>query len=145
MTFKRLLPAIALALIATGCTTNSGGEPPVAPAAAGLEAGQLSGTINYRERIALPADAIIKVQIADVALMDAPSRTIAETSFKADGRQVPIPFTLSYPADRPGSHAEYAVSVRIEDASGKLLFITDTRNVLMPGGKMDLWLVNAAR
>ena len=141
---RNLLPLIALAVAVAGCTADHAAEP-VVTASAGLQAGQLTGTINYRARIALPADAVIKVQIADVALMDAPSRTIAETSFKTDGRQVPIPFTLAYPADRPDGPAEYAVSARIEDASGKLLFITDTQNVLTPGRKMDLWLVNAAR
>ncbi len=141
---RTLLPAIGLALAAAGCATNPSSAL-IAPAGKGLEAGQLSGTINYRERIALPAGATIRVQIADVALMDAPSRTIAETSFRTEGRQVPIPFTLRYPADRPSGHAEYAVSARIEDASGKLLFITDTRNAMVPGGRMALWLVSAGR
>jgi putative lipoprotein len=141
---KTFLPAIALALATAGCATAPGSEP-VTSAGVGLEAGQLSGTIYYRERSALPADVTIRVQIADVARMDAPSRTIAETSFRTEGRQVPIPFILRYAADRPSGHAEYAVSARIEDASGKLLFITDTRNAMIPGGHMALWLVSAAR
>lgn len=142
MNIKTTIGALALALAATGCMSNAAPEPMPGP---GLAAGTLTGSVSYRERIALPPDAVVKVQIADVAKQDAPSRTIAETRIETQGRQVPIAFTLTYPADRPGDHAEYAVSARIEGGDGALLFITDTRNPLPPGGKIDLWLVNARR
>ncbi|MFG3757397.1 YbaY family lipoprotein, partial [Klebsiella pneumoniae] len=41
-------------------------------------------------------------------------------------------------------HAEYAVQARIE-SRGQLLFITDTRNPLPPGGRIDLMLVRTSR
>ena len=104
----------------------------------------LSGTVNYRERIALPPGARVSVSVEDVSLADAPSRTIASTQFQAQGG-VPIPFTLTYDADRIERGRTYTVSARIEDANGRqLLFITDTRNALPRRGQsIDLWLVSA--
>ncbi|MCJ8157756.1 YbaY family lipoprotein [Sphingomonas sp. LaA6.9] len=142
MDFRTITGALALTLAATACANDVAPEPLPAP---GLVAGRLAGTVSYRERIALPADAVVKVQIADVARQDVPARTIAETRIETEGRQVPIAFELAYPADHPSAHAEYAVSARIEGGDGRLLFITDTRNPLPQNGRIDLWLVNAQR
>ena len=88
----------------------------------------VTGNITYRERMALPPTAQVEIQLADVSLMDAPSKTIAQQSFTADGRQVPFPFTLTVDQRRLDPRGRYAVSARITDASGKLMFITDTHN-----------------
>jgi len=110
-----------------------------------LRAGRLTGTVSYRERMALPRDAMLEVSLVEVARQDVPARRIARTRIVTRGRQPPIPFVLSYPADRsPNSYAEYAVQARIE-SRGQLLFITDTRNPLPPGGRIDLLLVRASR
>ena len=37
----------------------------------------VSGTVNYRERMALPPDAVVEVQLLDVSRQDAPA-TIVE-------------------------------------------------------------------
>lgn len=104
----------------------------------------LSGTVNYRERIALPHGARVSVSIEDISLADARSQTIASTQFQAQGG-IPIPFTLTYDARRIERGHTYTVTARIEDPNGRqLLFITDTRNALpRPGQSIDLWLVSA--
>ena len=88
----------------------------------------VTGSVTYRERIALPPTARIEVKLDDVSLADAPSRTLASQRFAAEGKQVPFAFALTVDrADLDPRHS-YAVSARITDADGKLMFITDTRN-----------------
>ena len=88
----------------------------------------VSGSIAYRERIALPPTAQIEVRLDDVSRADAPATNMATQSFASEGRQVPFAFTLTVDrADIDPRHS-YAVSARITDADGKLMFITDTRN-----------------
>ena len=49
----------------------------------------VTGTITYRERIALPENAIVNVQLQDVSLQDVAATVIAETTITTPG-QVPI-------------------------------------------------------
>ena len=117
----RIARALALSLATlplAACATIMPSEEPVS----------VTGNITYRERMALPPTAQVEIQLADVSLMDAPSKTIAQQSFTADGRQVPFPFTLTVDQRRLDPRGRYAVSARITDASGKLMFITDTHN-----------------
>lgn len=106
----------------------------------------LTGTVNYRERIALPSDSRVIVTISDVSLMDAPSVTIAQNQISTSGQQVPISFAVSYDRARIQPGRSYAVSARILDKRGQLVWITDTRNPLPPPGQsIELWLVQARR
>lgn len=104
----------------------------------------LTGTVTYRERIALPPDSRVIVTISDVSLADAPSVTIAQNQIVTAGQQVPISFALSYDRARIEPGRSYAVSARILDGRGRLAWITDTRNALPPPGQnIELWLVRA--
>ncbi|PJI88249.1 hypothetical protein DAH55_16665 [Sphingomonas koreensis] len=106
----------------------------------------LTGTVTYRERIALPPDSRVIVTISDVSLMDAPSVTIAQNQITTAGQQVPISFAVSYDRARIQPGRTYAVSARILDKRGQLAWITDTQNPLPPPGQsIELWLVQARR
>lgn len=66
----------------------------------------LSGTVSYRERIALPPDAVLIVEIT------ANDRSmIAEARIPTEGRQVPIPFEIGLPKDSEG-HLRAGLSSR---------------------------------
>lgn len=133
-----LLPILA-ALSACQATD---GSPPSTTAEIAAARVTLNGTVAYRQRIALPQDARLKVTIADVGRADAPAQVIAETEIETAGRQVPIPFTLDYDPTQIAPRGSYAVSARITDASGALLWITDTRfNLPAPGMPANLMLV----
>lgn len=124
----RIARALALSLATlplAACATLGPSEQPVS----------VTGQITYRERIALPPTAQIEITLADVSLMDAPSRTIAQQSFTADGRQVPFAFSLTVDQRPLDPRHSYAVSARITDASGRLMFITDTRNSVAFDGR----------
>lgn len=114
---------LSLVLFLAGCTSA-----PVVPATGtGTASSKVTGSITYRERIALPPSAVITVQLVDVSLADAPAVLIAEQVIATAGRQVPFEFALTYDASRIQPSHTYAVQVRIEN-SGKLLFISDTVN-----------------
>ncbi len=114
---------LSLVLLLVGCTSTS-----VVPAAGGGAVdGRVTGTVTYRERIALPPTAVVTVRLVDVSLADAPSVLIAEQVIRTKGRQVPFEFALAYDASRILPSHTYAVQVRVEDG-GRLLFISDTMN-----------------
>ena len=94
----------------------------------------LSGNVIYRSRMALPAGAVVKVTLQDISKADAPAEPIASATIPAEGSQVPIPFQLEYDRSRILDNHSYSVSARIEDEQGRLLFISDTRTVVITGG-----------
>ena len=78
--------ALLLPLIAA-CSTV-GGET---PADESVALGTVTGTVTYRERIALTPEAMVEVQLLDVSIADASAKLIAEQTIKPQ-HQVPIPF-----------------------------------------------------
>ncbi|WP_268239202.1 YbaY family lipoprotein [Sphingopyxis bauzanensis] len=79
-----------------------------------------------RERVAVFAQPG-RIQVD--AVPEWPRPQIADRpSFTADGRQVPFAFSLTVDQRPLDPRHSYAVSARITDASGRLMFITDTRN-----------------
>jgi|GEM_PF-2897993 len=92
------------------------------------EAAATSGTVTvevtYRERMALPDNAEITVELQDISLADAPAVVLASETRTADGAQVPFTFELSYdPAEIIENH-RYAVRAEVR-VDGELLFTTD--------------------
>jgi putative lipoprotein len=92
----------------------------------------LSGTVTYREPIALSPDAIVTVELADVSRQDAPAKVLAEQIIGNPG-EPPIPFELSYDPDAIVPNHSYAVQARIE-WEGRLLFTSDTRHCAITRG-----------
>jgi putative lipoprotein len=99
--------------------------PPFAPPATGTETAAITGTITYRERIALTPEAVVQVDLRDLSNPDTDAPPLARQIIEKPG-QVPVAFSLSYAlaSIEPG-HA-YAVSARITDR-GQLQFVTDER------------------
>ena len=101
--------------------------------AAYAQAAAVTGTVTYRERIALPPTATISVQLQDVSRADAPAEVIAEQTIPSEGKQVPFAYRLEYdPAQIVESHT-YAVRARITDGD-RLLFINDTAYLVITRG-----------
>ncbi len=85
---------------------------------------QLTGSITYRERIALPPDAVIDVQLADVSVADLAAQTVADSLINAEGRQVPVPFTLAYDPTQIVPAHQYSVRATIRGGDGMMMFST---------------------
>ena len=119
MTRTSLLFASAMLLFGA-CTPASTVATGTSPAGAsqGAEA-TLAGTVTYRQRIALPPDAVAEVRLEDDA-----GGVIAQTTVPAAGRQVPLPFALRYDRSRIVAGADYRLHARIREAGGRVLFET---------------------
>jgi uncharacterized lipoprotein YbaY len=89
-----------------------------------LSTEQVTGTVTYLQRIALPTNAVIQVQLADVSQADAPAKVIAEESINLGQRQVPVPFTLDVDSAKIDPKHTYAVRAKIT-VGGELRFISD--------------------
>lgn len=83
----------------------------------------VSGSVTYRERMALPDNATIKVQLADVSLADVPATVLAEQSFQSAGKQPPFDFSLTYDSSKIEENHAYAVRAEIM-VDGQLWFTT---------------------
>ncbi|MFO7678972.1 MAG: META domain-containing protein [Chloroflexota bacterium] len=102
---------------------QNGGPAPAETAAVPAE---VTGEATYLERIALPDDAVLTVQIQDISLADASATIIGEQSYVTDGQQVPLPFAVPYNTGDIVESNSYGLSVRMTAADGTLLFINDT-------------------
>ncbi|HXZ79754.1 MAG TPA: YbaY family lipoprotein [Terriglobales bacterium] len=87
------------------------------------KAGKITGTVAYRERVALPPNAMLTIRMEDVSKQDVGATLIAGTAFSANGRQVPIPFELSYNPAKISQKGRYVVRANV-DVDGELLFTT---------------------
>jgi putative lipoprotein len=105
----------------------------------------IKGEVLYRERIALPRDAVVNVQLLDVSLADAPAKVVAEQTLKRVG-QVPIPFSLKFDAADIKSGRTYALQARIM-VGDALWFITDTRHTIdsLTSGEPQTMVVKMVR
>lgn len=86
----------------------------------------ISGTVTYRERMALPPNAEVEVKLVDVSLADAPAVTIAETKIKPE-RSVPVPYALEFDPAKIETGHTYALTARITSGND-LLFTTTTQH-----------------
>ena len=91
----------------------------------------LEGSVAYRERIAMPPNAMLIVQLLDVSRQDVAADVLAESVIDAPGN-VPVPFTLSYDPSVVDARHSYAVSARII-VDGDLWWISAERHSVLAG------------
>ena len=82
----------------------------------------VTGTVTYRQRMALSPNAVVEVKLFDVSRADAPAVTIAEQMIKPAGRQVPIKFEIQYDPGHIDQNHRHTIQARILE-DGKLRFI----------------------
>jgi len=76
------------------------------------EVATVTGSVTYLQRTALPPEAEVRVVLEDVSLQDVPAVTLAADTVLAQGKQVPVPFSISY---HPGQVDEtHTYSLRAE-------------------------------
>ncbi len=96
---------------------------------------EVKGTISYRERLALPPDAVLEAALQDVSKADAPAVIVAQITVKQLGSP-PIPFVISYNPSVIDAGHRYAIRARIL-ASEQLLFTTDETQPVLTGSVPD--------
>ncbi|MFL4557801.1 YbaY family lipoprotein [Yersinia kristensenii] len=134
--FWQTVGGAALVASLAGCA-HKGADVPV-PAPAGATTAPIAqpavqGTVNIRERIALPPDAIVTVTLSDASLADAPTRVIAQKAVRTEGKQAPFNFALPFNPAEIQPNARIIVSAAIT-RNGQLLFITDTIQEVINNG-----------
>jgi len=115
------------ALWLSACTTSPNSSSPEmasAPVAAPVVKDSVTGTVAYRERIALPQEAVVHLQLLDVSRQDVAATIIDSVTVSSNGKQVPLSFVLTYDPARIQENSTYAVQARIT-ANGTLLFRND--------------------
>jgi uncharacterized lipoprotein YbaY len=123
--------ALSLLLLAAACREPAAPDPS-APDGQPPDTALISGTITYRERLALTDRARAEITLVDVSRQDVAAPVLARQVLSAPG-QVPIRFELEFqPADIDERMA-YAVRAKIYDR-GRLLFTTDTHTPVLTRG-----------
>jgi putative lipoprotein len=78
---------------------------------------RVSGTVSFRERIALPPGAVVTVELSDVSAADAAAAVLARTAVQVIG-QVPVPFEPSVDAADVDEQASISVWARLRSEVG---------------------------
>ncbi|MBW7982057.1 YbaY family lipoprotein [Enterobacillus tribolii] len=137
-----------------GCSSNPRGvemfgDLPTSPAVganAPVNGPAIKGSVNIRQRMALPPTAVVTVTLSDISLADAPAKIVAQKAFRTEGSQAPFYFTLPYEQELIQPQHRIILSAAIS-VDGKLLFVTDTVNEVInnnAGTQKDLLLVPAS-
>lgn len=100
------------------------------PGSASADEKTIAGEITYRERIALPPNAVVTVELADVSLADAPATIIGKQVIK-DASQVPIKFTIAFDPAVIQPETDYAIQARIT-VDNQIWFVNDERYAFDP-------------
>jgi uncharacterized lipoprotein YbaY len=123
---KRIILWAAVAIIIVGIAVYAiAVRKPPSSNEIDLIGASFSGTLTYREPVALPAGSLIEIQVRDVSREDAPAEIIAEESIVTEGQSVPIPFTVNYDPNGPRPDRVYSVFARIF-TDNKLRWVTDS-------------------
>ena len=106
-------------------------------------AGTLSGTATYRERIALPPDAVFEAVLQDVSRADAPASVLGRAKAEPAG-QPPFRFEIAYDDAAMRSGRRYVVRATVTH-QGRLLFTTDQAYPVLDGrnAPLEMLLVSA--
>lgn len=86
--------------------------------------GQLSGSVTYRERVALPPDARIIISLEDRTRANSSGTFVAQQVIEPR-TQVPVPFNLRYQPKAIDLKRNYALSATIIDGTEQILWSTD--------------------
>ena len=119
------LSIVLLALAACGDDAGPAGATIEVPSGKSPNA-SVSGTVTYRERIALSPGARLEVSLRDVSYQDAAAPLIARQTIEDPG-QVPIKFKVEYNrGDIDSRNVRIRISARIIEEDGRLAFTNDT-------------------
>ncbi len=103
----------------------------------------VTGSVTYRERIALSEGATLVVALLDTSYADASATLIARQTISDPG-QVPIKFKVEYNRDDINPRNAYSIQADIIESDGRLAFTNDTAYDVITGGNrhmVDMLLV----
>lgn len=113
-------------------------QPPSPPPAI------VSGTVTYRERMALPANATLDVWIVETTEGQATPAVLIESSLPVKGQQVPLPFELRVEPGRVQHQKTYGLQAAIR-SGGQTLFASDAPVPVITHGHPSLVALTLTR
>jgi putative lipoprotein len=125
----RLAVMMCAIVLSVGCTKKTNVTPAALKTA-------ISGNVMYLERIALPPNAVVQVQLQDVSRADAPAIVLGEQTITAS-HQVPIPFRIEYDPKQIQENHTYSITARITIESQLRWTNTNAVRVLTQGNPKD--------
>jgi copper homeostasis protein (lipoprotein) len=117
----RLLTVLAIAL--------------VLPSVLRAQPDVVTGTITYRERVALVGGAVAEVTLEDVSRADAPATIVGRVRLEPSG-QVPLRFELPFDRNRIDPSHRYGVRARILEGD-RPVFATTQATLVLTQGRED--------
>lgn len=127
---------LAILLVVLGslvaCNSNTSDDPAAAGDVASARTAQVTGTLMYRERMALPPDSVAEIWLLDTSLADVPAKEIAYQRIEDPGNP-PISFVLDYDPQQIREGMQYGVRATIRHAD-QLLFTSDTHYPVLTRG-----------
>lgn len=133
MKTKHILSGLLISLAVTSCASNSGSPVPVAgspastakdPLAAAVAPFSLKGSVFIRERMAIPADAVLTVTLSDAAGGPGATKVLAQQVKRLDGKQSPFHYLLPLQGVSIGSKSQTFLSAAIT-LNGKVIFASE--------------------
>lgn len=119
------LPLCASALLAACQTTPPPPTSGDAPMTESAESVRIQGEAMYFEKILLPADTQLRVQVLDNQLADTPRAVLAEQVTTAGPG--PYEFAIDVPRAKLRANGQYGLHLSVSMPDGSLRFVTDTR------------------
>jgi putative lipoprotein len=116
-------------------TTSSEGSGSTEPATTTTEPqgfGTVSGNVVYSERVALPADALVRISLVETPAIG-PDAVLVEQVIATRGRQVPIPFELRYDVSTVDSTRTYGIVATVT-VGGEIQFDSGSPTVVITQG-----------
>lgn len=136
----RGLLVVVLAFATSGANTELRAQDAgTAPAKASTT---INGTALYRERLALPPNAIFEALLEDTSFADARATVVARTTI-LNPSPPPIRFSIAFDPSEIDSSRTYSVRARIQ-VDGKLWFTSDTVHPVLTrgaGNTVDILLI----
>ncbi|QHS50463.1 YbaY family lipoprotein [Edaphobacter sp. 12200R-103] len=114
--------------------------------APGLAQGQLAvdGTATYRERMALPPDAVFEATLTDVSRADAAGQAVGQTRIEQPGNP-PFHFSIPYDPGQIQPNHIYAVRGRIVEGNRVLFTSSQRYQVLTQGHGSEIGMMMMQR
>jgi putative lipoprotein len=109
-----------------------GKSGPATPGAG--ESTRVTGTVSYRERIALAPGSLVIVSLEDTSKADAIATMLGEARITIERNQVPISFVIDVEPGRIDPRHRYTVRARILDPQGTLRWTSTRAYPVITGG-----------
>lgn len=103
----------------------------------------LQVTLDCRQRIALPADAVVELSVSDVTPTLVAVPPLGQRTYKLHGRQLPVTIGLRYDTSRVDPNHEYAVEAIVRSGGRALFETAEAPKVITRANPLlvDAWVV----